>query len=70
MAPIDAGEVLFNNLLSPRQSIAATHWEIMADRLGGSYWTTALTWESPPRCPCWDGHSLEWTPILRQPVKP
>jgi hypothetical protein len=30
--PRDAIEVLFNDLLSPRQSITAAHWKIMADR--------------------------------------
>jgi hypothetical protein len=34
MATIDAGEVLLDNLLPPRQSEAAAHREIMADRTG------------------------------------
>src|ERR1019366_7397208 len=32
-------EVLFNDLLSPRKSVASAHWEIMADRKNRSAWT-------------------------------
>src|ERR1039458_4130708 len=40
-ANLAGGEVLLDDLLSPRKSVAPAHLVIIADRMGVSHWTAA-----------------------------